>query len=77
MGNGDNVGVDERVKTKHVIETSNNIDNLSRWNTTARKYKEMDVILFAKMNESMRSGRYATYIVTAKHKRYIELRRVK
>ena len=64
---------------KHIIETTSEIDDLNTWKTQDKKYKEMDILLFAKVHPAgnTRTGEYARYLIIAKHKRYIELRRVK
>ncbi len=61
---------------KHIIETYKDVQSLKWWRTSAKKYKEMDIILFAKMNGSMRSGEYAKYIIIKKEEKKIWLKQV-
>lgn len=64
---------------KHIIETTSEINDLKTWRTQNKKYKELDIILFAKVHPDgkTRTGDYAKYLVMGRKKDYVILNKVK
>lgn len=64
---------------KHIIETTSEINDLKTWRTQNKKYKELDIILFAKVHPDgkTRTGDYAKYLVIGKEKNYVILSEIK
>jgi hypothetical protein len=80
------------LRSKHIIETTSEINDLKTWRTQNKKYKELDItkhkdtefkeldiILFAKVHPDgkTRTGDYAKYLVMGRKKDYVILNKVK
>ncbi len=62
---------------KHIIETTSEIQNLTRWRGS--RFNEMNIILFARVHPDgkTRTGDYAKYLVVGKEKGYVILNKIK
>lgn len=64
---------------KHIIETTSEINDLTTWKTQDKKYKEMDILLFAKVHPAgnTRTGEYARYLIIGKEKNHVIISKIR